>query len=235
MSTRNEILNGALFEGWEDFCHEIANVILQHYRVADPCTNMTNRNPGEILSDPNNDKIHHVGGASGYPCDEIIQETRSQDAVPILTSVELGNNQIRTDTRARAYLGTDQNNLVDSTWTLVQLDSENYDSGGNFDTGNYKFTAPVNGFYLVVGQIMYHELIADKSYFAALRWAAAYNTINRIHASFNEWLGVRISDIIELTSGQTIELYARQESGGNLVDISSGSNYTFLAVHLLSQ
>jgi len=82
MSTRAEILNGANFEGYEDFCAEVVNAIKNHYRISDPCVNMVSRQPGEILSDPDDDKVYHVGGASGYPCDEVLQANRSCDVVP---------------------------------------------------------------------------------------------------------------------------------------------------------
>jgi len=73
MATRAEILNGADFKGWEDYCAAVANAIKNHYRVSDPCVNMISRQPGEILSDPDDDKLYHVTGASGYSCNEILQ------------------------------------------------------------------------------------------------------------------------------------------------------------------
>ena len=88
MSTRAEILNGADFEGYEDFCADVVNAIKNHYRVSDPCMNMVARQPGEILSDPDDDKLYHVGGASGYPCDEILQATRSCDVIPEFKGVD---------------------------------------------------------------------------------------------------------------------------------------------------
>jgi len=88
MSTRAEILNGADFEGYEDFCAEVVNAIKNHYRESDPCVNMVSRQPGEILSDPDDDKLYHVGGASGYPCDEILQASRSCDVIPDFKGVD---------------------------------------------------------------------------------------------------------------------------------------------------
>jgi len=43
---------------------------------------MVSRQPGEILSDPDDDKLYHVGGASGNPCDEVLQANRSCDIIP---------------------------------------------------------------------------------------------------------------------------------------------------------
>ncbi len=228
-----DLLEGADAEGYEDFCEEVYNALKNNWRQSDPCTNVSEKQPGMILSDEDDEKLYHVG-LDSYICDEILQERRSFDAIPIFQSVDLGIRQIMSTTRARAYLGTDQDNLVDTVYTAVQLDTEDYDSGGNFNVGTYKFTCPVAGFYLVIGQVMFHELVADASYYAVIKAKGVYTTITRVHSSFNSWLAVRVTDILYLTAAQTIELFARQDSGGNLVDVTAGTNYTYLAVHLLS-
>jgi len=88
MSTRTELLNGADFEGDEAFCDAVVNAIKNHFRASDPCTNMTDKQPGEILSDSDDDKLYHVGGESGYPCDEILQASRSCDVIPDFKGVD---------------------------------------------------------------------------------------------------------------------------------------------------
>ncbi len=89
MSTRTELLNGADFEGDEAFCDAVVNAIKNHFRASDPCTNMTDKQPGEILSDSDDDKLYHVGGESGYPCDEILQATKSCDVIPEFAGIDL--------------------------------------------------------------------------------------------------------------------------------------------------
>ena len=50
----------------------------------------------------------------------------------------------------------------------VELDSESYDIGGDFDVGNYRYTAPVTGYYFVSAQIRFEDVIADKAYDLAI-------------------------------------------------------------------
>ncbi len=235
MSTRAELLLGADFEGNEAFCDTVVNALKNHWRVSNPCVNMTERRPGEILSDPDDDKLYHVGGDSGYPCDEILQENRSPDAEPVFNTVELGNNNIRTDSRARAYLGTDQLNIADATYTQVLIDTENYDSGNNFNIGTYEFVAPVTGFYLAIGQITYKAVIADKRYLAILRTSVpAYIAISSNQSSHTDWVVTVVSDVVYLVAAQTLRLYCYHNAGVGTVDIQSGTQYTFFNIHLLS-
>ena len=50
----------------------------------------------------------------------------------------------------QAYRGTSNQGITPSTWTKVQLNAEEYDTNGNFDsTTNYRFTPTVAGKYLV--------------------------------------------------------------------------------------
>lgn len=48
--------------------------------------------------------------------------------------------------RFSAYLGSTQV-TVNNTWTKLNFDTETYDSNSNYDTTNYRYTAPVTGYY----------------------------------------------------------------------------------------
>ena len=134
--------------------------------------------------------------------------------------------------KSRIYLGTDQENLVSSDWTKVLLDTESYDVGSNFASN--KFTVPVNGYYLVTGNVYYKNIVLDKRYQAAIYVNGAVVTSCALHASLAASISVPIYDIIYLNSGDYVELYAVQVSGADTVDISSGSSITFMSTHLLS-
>jgi len=45
-----------------------------------------------------------------------------------------------------AYMGSNQTTVA-TTWTKLNMNTEEYDVGSNYDTTNYRFTAPVNGYY----------------------------------------------------------------------------------------
>jgi hypothetical protein len=240
MATRTEILLGADFSGFEDYCVEVANAIKNHYRISDPCTNMTHRQPGEILSDPDDDKIYHVGGASGYPCDEILQETRSADKTPEFISIDLGYRNITTTCKALAFLSADQLNINDITWTKILLDSvgaPGYNPGGYFDTGNNKYVAPATGYYLIVGNVLWvpASTIADKSYYTGIYVNGSLRSANCGQAAAIGAAGACVSTVALVTAGQDIELYCYHNAGANTPDVDGGTVWnTFLAVHLLS-
>lgn len=238
MSSRAELLLGADYEGGEAFCDTVVNAIKNHFRMSDPCSNATERRPGMILSDDDDDKLYHIGGESGFPCDEIIQETRSQDAVPILTSVELGNNQIRTNSRARIYLSANQLNMIDSTYTKVLFNAITYDGsggGGLVDIGNNKMTALVSGYYDIDGQIAFTDITANVSYIVRIYINGAGVTLRRTHAAYASSFGVNVSDRLYVAAGEDIELYGWNNSGGNLVDMIGDEDQTYLTIGLHSQ
>ena len=160
---------------------------------------------------------------------------------PTFDHVHLGANHIQTTTRARAYRNGDQLDIANNTYTKVQLNAETYDSGNNFDSStDYRFVAPVAGYYAVSGAIAYGSCPPTGS-MAAL--AAIYVNGTRVASGLNvittnaiEQMGANISDIIYLAASNYVELYAYQYNTGGLgtVDILGGSHFTYLSVHLLS-
>lgn len=245
MSTRNELLNGANYEGFEGFCDTLVNHIKNNWRQSDPQTALTQAQPGMIASDADDDKLYHKLGAggpvsgacqpSGTPAwDEVLQEHMSCDVTPTFDSVDLGDNSIMTDSRARAYLTSDQLNINDSTYTKVLLDDMTYDSGGNFDDANNKFIAPVTGLYLCIGVITWKATVADKPYIAALYVNGVSYSIPRLHTALSNPLSSMVIDVPVVIAGQAIELYCWHNAGVNTVDISGDEKQTYLVVHLLS-
>lgn len=80
MATRTQILNGADFEGFEDFCAAVVNVIKDHYAQADPRTNMANPVVGIIVHDTNDNKFYGYTNRSGEPYIEFLQRLDVVDA-----------------------------------------------------------------------------------------------------------------------------------------------------------
>jgi len=89
MTTRANLLLGADYDGvGEGYCSTLINYMKNHWRMSDPCTNLTLAQPGMILSDEDDNKLYHVTDLSA-PCEEILQETLSDDAVPIFSALRL--------------------------------------------------------------------------------------------------------------------------------------------------
>ena len=52
-----------------------------------------------------------------------------------------------------AYRGTSNQIISSGTFTTVALNAESFDTNNNFNTSTYKYTPPVNGFYMLTGQV----------------------------------------------------------------------------------
>lgn len=135
--------------------------------------------------------------------------------------------------KARAYLSAEQQNLTDSTDTKVALDTESFDIGSDFDAANSKYVAPQDGKYLVVAKITFNGTVADKPYVAKIFVnGAEYSRYLRVFATADNQ-DVSIIDMVDLSANDEVELYANQQSGGNLVDITGGERFTMMAISLL--
>lgn len=65
---------GADAVGGERFGNCEYNDLKNHWRMAGPCTNLANIQPGMIVSDENDDRLYLATLVSGCPCSEILQE-----------------------------------------------------------------------------------------------------------------------------------------------------------------
>lgn len=144
--------------------------------------------------------------------------------------------------RARAYRNTTTQAIANNTWLKVQLNAENFDEKSEFDsTTNYRFTAKEDGYYQISGRVRFTTPTnitlagayasvaiylngALYSYGNNLVWADAGND------DIDTNNGLLYSDLIYMTAGQYIELWAFQNSG-NAATINLGSAETYLSIH----
>jgi hypothetical protein len=138
--------------------------------------------------------------------------------------------------KIRAYLGTTQEDIANTTWTTAQVNTESYDESGNFSTSTYKFTAPEPGDYLLLGQIRWNATVADKKYLTAFyKNTSTFICGGEGHASLVDTLAVPTVDIARLAYEDTVELKGYHNAGAATPDMQSGSGETFMAIHLLSR
>lgn len=137
--------------------------------------------------------------------------------------------------KCRAYLSAEQANLNNGETYVVQLDSEDFDTGADFNVANYRFTAPVSGYYLVCARVTYHD-VSDAGYLKCFIREGSDNNISQAFAqpSRDTEVSVYLLDVLYLTAAQYIELMAEHTCGNNLVDISGTSPNTFMSVFLIS-
>ncbi len=82
MPVRPALLLGADFILDDWFCVDLINNFKNHWRMSDPCTNLTQVQPGMIVSDSDDEKLYHHQAAA---CFEIIQgDTPISDDLQII-------------------------------------------------------------------------------------------------------------------------------------------------------
>ena len=175
----------------------------------------------------------------GYQFADYLDQTVKSTSGPTFDHVHLGAGGFSTSTRMRAYLGAEQVNLTNATYTKVTLNTENYDPGNNFDSvTNYRFTAPVTGYYFVHGKISYNDFPTPAGVFGLCAFyvdgVAVSSNVGFANDSHSGEFTVSHTDVIYMVASSYLELYAYQSSGVSTVDIYNGTNETFMAVHLLS-
>lgn len=143
---------------------------------------------------------------------------------------------VQSKARFRAYVTAAQNNLVANTWTKVVLDTETYDLGGNFDsTTNYRFTAPVAGFYHFDAMVQYSDQAASNTYEVALYVDGAAVAIAKYSTNAeSDACATPISDTLRLAANSYVEVWAKVNTVSTS-DIQVGTDYTFFSGHILSR
>lgn len=170
----------------------------------------------------------YIGAGAGT------QVTSTAAEVNITDGGDTTEKVLNVNCKCKAYLSSSMLNLTDGNITKILLDAESYDIGSDFDTTNSRFVAPVTGYYLIIGNIYYTQVIADKSYYC-------YIYVN--NAEYSRSIGgtggavdiaINNSVVAFVTAGQYIELYGRVVAGVSTVDVGGGATITYLCVHLLS-
>ena len=143
---------------------------------------------------------------------------------------------LTSTSQARAYLNTEQEDFTSGSWTQINLDAESYDIGGNYDHdgGGYDYTAPVTGYYIVCYGIQWDDCVADKAYMGGIYVNGSIVSRTIQHTSHANDISCVGSDILYLTLNDSVELWGRQASGVDTVDVLNGTEKTFMSIHLLS-
>lgn len=140
-----------------------------------------------------------------------------------------------TTHKARAYVGTNQT-IATATVTKLNLDTESYDPGADFDsTTDYDYTVPVTGYYLISAGVGYNNLTAV----ATRIQVAIYNGATSIsvaegYGAVGSYNGVFICDVQSLTLNDVITLRTYHNSGSNETVIADPAK-SFLSIHFISE
>lgn len=115
----------------------------------------------------------------------------------------------------------------------ITFDTEDFDTNSDFDTTNGRYTAPVNGYYQVNGQVA-TPTVSGIGYNCTLyKNGSAYRTGNSLVASHTGGFNtiVNFSDLVYLTAGDYIEVY----HVGNNSPAGTTGRATSFSGHLVTQ
>ncbi|QPX47974.1 hypothetical protein PQC13_gp009 [Synechococcus phage S-SRM01] len=134
------------------------------------------------------------------------------------------------------YLSTNQN-ITSSTWTQLNINTSRFNTGNNFNTSTYTFTAPVAGKYFIsytVNFALDTTIVNSGSYlYTAIKVNGAFYHYGQGFRNSVIWKNdstLSAGQLVNLAANDTVNLWAYSD-GNNVV--ASGSERSHLAVHLL--
>lgn len=118
-----------------------------------------------------------------------------------------------------------------ASYAKVQFDSEDFDSNSNFDsTTNYRYTAPVTGFYLFSARAS-NAQTGTSDTAIALYVNGSLHTTGALYAhTVNFDYSAEVTGLISLTASDYVEVYFKGGSTGR-----TGNKDTYFCGYLVSQ
>lgn len=122
-------------------------------------------------------------------------------------------------------------NLASGTVTKVLFATENYDTNSNFASSTY--TVPVNGFYTISSTLKIGATAANSYFIMIYVNGVEKRRGPEIIPGYSNNFGVFVHDTLQLTAGQTVEIYAYSGTGTGA--IATGSNISYFTGELISR
>lgn len=118
-----------------------------------------------------------------------------------------------------------------TTTTKIQLNTETFDVGSNFDTSNYRFVAPVNGKYWFTYTTLIQVATGTGNYVRAWFYknGSAYSDGLGDQGTYGSYQRLTVSDCIDLSANDYVEVYAM----GAISSAFTYASYTWLTGFLL--
>jgi len=159
------------------------------------------------------------------------REHMEESAARILDLSEFDHAKYMSD----VYLSSTQANLVDTTWTTVELDTEITDSGSRFDTTTFTYTSPMERKYYVSGSVAFTNCVVDKWYAMRILKGASTTVLSSAQYITTGNALVQGSRLISLDAGDTLKLQAISYSGDNTVDVYGNATVqtTWMTVYIV--
>jgi len=128
--------------------------------------------------------------------------------------------------------GPSPSNVTNQNYTtatkLTFWDNEIFDVGSNFDsTTNYRFTAPVTGYYQFNCSVQFRDLVGGYAYLYFYKNGSAYTGARaeaETDATIDRWQ-LNLNDVIQLNATQYVEVYMETSSDTSLDFVVDESNF----------
>lgn len=139
-----------------------------------------------------------------------------------------------------AYINANQNDLTHQTNVTVELNTEVYDIGSNFNTGTYTFTAPIAGKYLVMAKVAFvaASVVAGEHASLIIGSVAGYLAYawTQIPTAGKDGACVA-SNVVSLAANETVTLAAHiGHPSADTMDIyGNAQGDTYLSILMLSK
>ena len=132
---------------------------------------------------------------------------------------------------ARAYLNAVTDNAT-GTWTLIPLNTENFDVNADFNTASSSFEAPVAGKYQVNGCIKITTTEDGKLYSIGIYKDSVLHAVNHTIAYSTPYRSICVSDLVSCTTGQEITLRYLTDAIATTT-LGGATDQTFMSVNLV--
>ena len=133
----------------------------------------------------------------------------------------------------RAYLSGGDQSIPSATWTLVNLNAENFDIQAEFNTTTHRFTAKKAGIYLVSALLNLISPVDEQWVIADVRKNGSTTGQAVMPASGTKNVAVSLSNILSLAANDYLELWVYQDAG-SAKNANDGEGATFMAVYKLA-
>jgi len=128
----------------------------------------------------------------------------------------------------RAYLNSAQS-IPNTTFTKVNIDTENWDTDGVFDTTNKQYLPTQAGKYFVCGAVQIQDIVAGKLHLAMIYVNGVEHSRGTqiVHGGAG-YVSAVVSALLSLDGDDYVELYTYHDIGSSK-SLTTGSNITWLA------